>query len=278
MVGTGEVSGVTNEHDEQPLGPRAGEPVPGRRVGSGAEEPRQDTATGPFVEHPDLPAMGERDLDPRPVRGEIRLMDESTATTSGSGRGRGEMPSAPNGRGSAPPATGDHPPQEPVQSRAANGDAGGYLRFHVRVDDGVMSIVAAKRVPGPLGPSAPMHGGLAYEVSLGPDQLSAGDVPDPGVRRGFVPPDEPNRGHHVVEVSSYEFAARVPADRLSRVNLPDVEVAVYRLDASQAVHATQDQPLRVREGQAAVEVARLNGIHVEQLPAEVRDSIEQALG
>lgn len=263
---------MTNGHEDQPLGPRAGEPSPGRRVGSGAEEPRQGTTSEPIIEHSDLPAMGE--VAPRPIRGRIRLMDEPVAAEVGGGRG--EMPPVPATLAAEAPTEGDYPPQVPVPTRAA-GDSGGYMRFHLRVDDGAMSVVAAKWVPGPLAAAAPMHGGLAYEVSLGQDQLSAGDVPDPGVRRGFVPPDEPERGHQVIEVPSYEFTARVPAERLSRVNLPDVQVAVYRLDASQVVHATNVQPLQAQAGHVAEEVARLNGIRMEELPTDARNNIEQVL-
>lgn len=266
---------MTNENDEQPLGPRAGEPTPGRRVSSGVGEPRQGTTTEPFVEHSDLPRMGEQDLAPRPIRGQVRLMDDSGAT--GVTGGRGEMSSAPNGLGPEPPTTGDHPPQEPVASRAAAGDSGGYMRLHLRVDDGAMSVVAAKYVPGPLAAPAPMQGGLAYEVSLGQEQLGAGDVPDPGVRRGLVSPDAPERGHHVVEVPSYEFTVRIPVERLSRVNLPDVQVTVYRLDASQVIHATNAQPLQAQTGHVVEEVARLNGIRMEELPTDARNNIEQAL-
>jgi hypothetical protein len=268
---------MSNPHDEHRIGPRAGEPVLGRRVGSGEMGHRQGDTSEPIVEHPHLPRMDDK---PRPqgrLPGQGRLMDEHTPARA-TGAGRGEMAAVPDNLDAPGPGDREYPPQRPAPEPGAAPEPGGYLRLQLRVDDGDLSLVSVNRVAGPLGPPEPVHGGLAYEVSLGRQHLGAGDVPDPGVRRGFAPPDAPERGHSVVNVPSFEFTARIPADRVSTVNLPDLQVAVYRLDSGQVIHPTTERPLREHVGQLAEEVATLRGIHTDRLPEHLRAGIERALG
>jgi hypothetical protein len=80
----------------------------------------------------------------------------------------------------------------------------------------------------------------------------------------------------VVAVPSYEFTVRIPAERISVANLPDMQVSVYRMDASQVVQPTPQRPLRAYSGQVAEEVVSLNGIRPEDLPSQVRVDVERA--
>jgi hypothetical protein len=236
-----------------------------------AGEPRQREGADPIADNPSLPRMDDEAARQTPAGGP--LMDEHTAPASDAA-GRDEMAPVPTELSAAPPPGGDYPPQQPRPGAGrTNGD--GYLRLLLRVDDGEVSVVGASRVPGPLRTSGPLQGGLAYEVSIGPEQLGAGEVPDPGVRRGFAPPDDPARGHSVVEVPSYEFTARFPAGGLSPGDLPDLQVTVYRLDGGQAVPLPT---LREQSGRATREVAALRGIRTEGLPQAVRVDLERALG
>jgi hypothetical protein len=255
-----------------------GDPVAGRRVGSDAVEPRQREDAEPVADQPDLPRMDEPETRRTPGVSQDRLMDEHTPPAAADA-GRGEMAAIPAELGVTRPPDGEYPPQQPRPGApAAPGEpGGGYLRLQLRVDDGEVSVIGASRVAGPLRMPGPLQGGLAYEVTIGPRQLGAGDVPDPGVRRGFVPPDQPERGHSVIPMPSYEFTARFPADEVSTVNLPDLQVTVYRLDPGQAVSLTADRPLREHVGRVAQEVATLRGIRTERLPQEVRASLERAL-
>lgn len=248
-----------------------------KRFGSGQEEPRQSGKGEAIVEHPHLTAMDEHKVEHREVRGAVRLMDEHAPAFTASSRG--EMPPVPHDPGAnhAVKADDELPPQQPAPSRQAAAGGEGYLRLQMRVEDGEVSVVGASHVPGPLAPAPAMHGGFAYEVTLGSEQLAAGDVPDPGVRRGFVRPDDPSGGHHIVDVSSYEFTARIPGASMSAVKLPDVQVSVYRLDPAQVVQPTRERPLRAHAGQLADEVASLRGIRLESLPHQVRNDIERAI-
>lgn len=76
---------------------------------------------------------------------------------------------------------------------------------------------------------------------------------------------------------TYEFIARLPADRVSAVDLRDLQVTVYRMDSGQVVHPTPEHPLREHVGHVAEEVATLRGIHIDRLPQELRIRIERAL-
>jgi hypothetical protein len=124
-----------------------------------------------------------------------------------------------------------------------------------------------------------LHGALVYEVTVGSERLSGGTVPDPGVRRAFAPPAESRapgvEGHHVVQVPGYDFTARVPTTRVSSANLPDVQVAVYRLEGGQVVQPSVDRPLPEQVGHLVEEVARLRGIRLAELPTAVRAQFDR---
>jgi hypothetical protein len=268
---------MIDPQNEQGLVRRVSPPIAGRRIGSDASGPHQGESTDPIVEQPHLPRMAEAEPLQQLVGGVTRLMDDPAAS-GGIGGGRGQMSPVPAELRAALPTDGGYAPQQPVSAvPTAAAEGAGYLRLQLRVDNGEMSLVGVSRVSGPLSQPGPVHGGLAYEVSLGQRQLGAGDVPDPGVRRGLHPPDRPESGHAVVELPSYEFTARVPADQVSAVNLPDLHVAVYKLDSGQATRLTADRPLLAQVGRTAEEVASLRGVHVEQLPHDVRAGLERAL-
>lgn len=265
---------------------RARQPMIGQRVGSAQEPLLQDNVAGPVVEHPELPAMGEDESGAAPPLGlatggggtQPRFMTDKPQPPHG---GRGRMPEVPNvndttsHRGGERPE-GDYPEQRGVAPSPATGP-GGYLRLQFRAAGGEVSLLDVTRVDGPLGPPEPLYGGVAYEVTVGPEQVGVGAVPDPGVRRGLAPLDRPELGHFIEEVPTYEFTARVPVDKVTPVNLPDLQVIVYRLDSTQVINATPDRPLREQAGRQAEEVAALRGINRERLPHELRASIDRAL-
>jgi hypothetical protein len=242
---------------------------------------RQDADADPIVENPALPHM-DVDANVRPdlIGGEIRLMDDGSPTPTRGG-GRGLMDDVP--ADTTPPTRlgpAGYPPQRPAgrSGAAARSDAaGGYLRLLIRVENGDMSVVGASRVPGPLSRPGPVQGGLAYEVSLGAEQIGAGDVPDPGYRRGVASPGRPDRGHAFVEAPGYEFTARIPVDQIRAESLPDVQIAVYRLDSEQPTAFHPGSPLRAQDGRIAQELTALRGIRTEELPQDVRVSLERAL-
>jgi hypothetical protein len=270
---------MTGSDDEYGTPRPASGPLAGQRFGRGAPGPRQGDGTDPIVDNPHLPLM-DVDTQPRPqaIAGEILLMDDVRPDAPEAGRGR--MPDTPAAVTPDSPPEGGYPPQRPAQRPAAASradEAGGYLRLLMQVKEGVMSVVGASRVAGPLVQPGPTQGGLAYAVDLGSEQLGAGDVPDPGVRRGLASPDRPDRGHAFVEAPAYEFTVRIPIEQVRMESLADMQIAVYRLDSAQVTELRADQPLRAQVGRAAERLTTLRGIRTEELAEEVRVSLERAL-
>ena len=232
--------------------------------------------TEPVVERPDLPRMEDGEPHRREIKGQIRLMDDGSSDTDGGARGlMADVPSE-DARENVP-TPDEYPPQRPRSATSRADDLAAYLRLLLRVENGAMSLVDASRVPGPLIQSGPVQGGLAYAVSLGFEQLGAGSVPDPGVRRSVVAPDRPERGHAFFAAPSYEFTARVAIGQVSLDTVRDLDISVYRLDSTQPTPLRSDEPLRARVGRVAEEVTALRGIRLEQLPQAVRLRLEQAL-
>jgi hypothetical protein len=239
----------------------------------------QNADADPIVENPALPRMDvDAEVRPYPVGGEIRLMGDGSPGPTGGGRGF--MDDVPADTTPQAPSAQGYPPQRPAGragAAARSDEPGGYLRLMMRVENGAMSLVGVSRVPGPLSRPGPVQGGFAYEVSLGAQQIGAGDVPDPGYRRGLASPDRPDRGHAFVEAPGYEFTARVPVDQIRAESLPDVQITVYRLDSRQPTALHPSSPLRAQAGRVAEEVTTLRGIRMYELPQDVRVSLERAL-
>ncbi|HEX6539415.1 MAG TPA: hypothetical protein VF155_09565 [Candidatus Dormibacteraeota bacterium] len=151
-----------------------------------------------------------------------------------------------------------------------------YVRIQVRVSNGNPKVIGISEVPGPLGPPEPVFGGLAYEVTLGNKRIGFGSIPDP-VWRSF-PPETPTKGmegHHFSEASDYEFTARVPRAELSAAALPELQIGVYRHDGTQVVQPTGDVPVAREFGNVLTSVARLQGVHIDQLEAPVRSEVQR---
>jgi hypothetical protein len=248
-----------------------------RRVSSGQEPLVQQPDDKPVVENPGLRYMPEGEIGQQ-HSGEARLMPESPGgEAEQAGRRMEAVPAGEPARGGPAVPAG---PQQPARSLRSAGGGESYLRLLLHVEDGEVSVQGVSEVAGPLGSPEPLHGGLAYEVSVGARPLAAGAVPDPGVRRSF-PPQDPGaagvEGHFIVETASYDFTARVPAAQLSSASLPDMQVAVYRLDGGQVVQPAGDRLLVDHAGHLADEVARLSGIRVEELPVTVRAAFDRVL-
>jgi hypothetical protein len=260
-----------------PFQPESGGDPALRRVGSNQEPFVQQPDGKPVVENPGLPHMEAAKVEQRRFGGELRFMEEVPGAAPAPS-GRRMQPVPPDGRSAGVPAT-PRGPQQPAAAQPVAAGGESYLRLLLHVEDGELSVRGVSEVPGPLGDPEPLHGDLVYEVTVGSKQIAAGAVPDPGVRRSFPPlPDSgaPGvEGHHVVEVPSYDFTARVPAAEVSSANLPDVQVAIYRLEGGQVVQPRQNRPLPEQVGHLVQEVARLRGIHLEELPQDVRAQFDR---
>src|SRR5262245_9725168 len=263
---------MQDARDERPG--RRRQPLLGQRVGSAEEPLLQENTTQPIIDNPDRPPMGDADASrpPVPAGGEQRLMPHEPPPPRA--EQAGVMAPVPSDTTVKVPA-GGYTRQQPRQGSTV-GEPGGYLRLELRVAGGVVSLVGASRVDGPLSPPEPLIGGVAYEATLAGRQVGAGAVPDPGVQR-VIPHGQSDAVHRVVEVDAYQLTVRVPLDRISSASLADLQVAVYRLDGTQPIQPTPQQPLHEQAGRLATEVATLRGIRTEQLPEDLRASLDRAL-
>jgi hypothetical protein len=138
----------------------------------------------------------------------------------------------------------------------------GYVRLHILVDNGEMSIIGSQNVDGPLAEVSAFNGGHAYEVTLEGERLHAGALPDLNVVRSFPNPNGPpqEQQHHTYELATYEFNARVPRDALTAKTLPKVEVALYRVKDTVPKVVSGIQPLAEAHEHELREVARMKGL------------------
>jgi hypothetical protein len=161
--------------------------------------------------------------------------------------------------------------QTGVKRTAPRGE--GYVRLRVRVgEDGRTSIVGSHFVDSTLVQPSAIYGNFAYEITEGDKRLHLDSIPDLGVFRSFVNPEGPpeERQHHMYELKTYEFDARVPAQALAEATLPKVAIALYRVKEARPAMPIGIQPLHVQYQRELREVARLDGVPARILPEVVQ--------
>jgi hypothetical protein len=120
--------------------------------------------------------------------------------------------------------------------------------------------------------------GYAYEVLLDEQQIALGSVPDVGIRRAFANRDVegPQGKHYFIKVPTFDFFVRISKSDVSSAALPKLNIVLHKVedapDRITSLEALQKQP-----GVKAVEVGRLAGIKLEDLPPAVRPHLEQIL-
>jgi hypothetical protein len=206
----------------------------------GVDAPVAPTKTGDRIKGKSAPRV------PRP-EGKTRLKPKALTAAKRA---------APRRREPLPDQSGLKPPR----------GADGYIRLHVRVDDGEMSIVDTKVVDSTLVQPAVIHGNFAYEVTEGDRRLHFDSIPDIGVTRSFVNPGGPleERQHNITENKAYEFMVRIPVASLRTAAMPQVAVALYRVKEPRPHMVVTERPIAVEYERELREVARLEG-----LPAKV---------
>lgn len=247
---------------------------------------RMTSGAPPVVEDAKLPRMGEDEMAPVRIDGRMSLMTEAPKRDEGT---RNRM--APFRHVKSPAETrmpkGGYPKQEPPKPprqttparRAAKQAKEGYVRLRVLVQNDELSVVGAKFVEGPLAPVETLHPGLAYEVMLGSRRVGAGAIVDAGVRRSF--PDPQGRpgleGHHITEVSSYEIAVRVPAQKFSISALPKARIMLYRWRGTAAAMPVAGRSLKAQLKGRVDTIATLNGIRMSLLSRQAQAELREAL-
>jgi hypothetical protein len=221
-------------------------------------KPSKQIEGAPAVtENPQLPRMEDALAGATGAKPKGALMPASAKPPK---RGKNTMGSLrkPGARAKAAKATAS-PPQEPKKEATPSE---GYVRLHVRVDNGKMSVIGSQQVDGPLAEVSAFPGGHAYEVTLDEKRLHAGALPDLNVVRSFPNPNGPpqEQVHHTYELPTYDFNVRVPRQALTNKALSKVEVVLYRVKDAVPKVVTGLESLAEVHDRELREVARMKGL------------------
>ena len=241
-------------------------------------EERMQSGRGskPVIENPRLPRMTDEPPAEKLVGGKRRVMKAKPKADTGKTKRM-----APVVKGTVrQPKT--HPEMQPKKTRRSARGREGYVRLRLRVtESGRLRVVGAKAVEGPLV-DPKLQGAMAYEVTLAGQRLAAGGIPDVGERRSFPDPDATDpemQGHHVSPAPVYEVNVRVPKADVTPAQLPDLEIALFRIkddlpDAAPALAG--ERGIGERFERELREVGRLKGIKPDTLAKPVADMLKEA--
>jgi hypothetical protein len=223
------------------------------------------------------PTKGKRPPAAKSMRGKMVLKPSVKASTKQAAR-KAPVRKAAGKRGQQEP-----PDQQRARTRGRPAEQ--YVRLRVQVEDGELSIIDGRLVDGPLAQTTAFQGSHAYEVTDGDRLLHAGSIPDLGVVRSFAHPKgtlEQHR-HHSYELSTYEFAARVPAEALKDAAASKIAVVLYRVKerepaAAMPVPTLAAAPLGTQRARELREVGRVVGLPASVLPSALSKKAVRAKG
>ena len=218
-----------------------------------------------------LPAkpVGDTPVEPARGKGPIKGKKAPTAPRRGKRKLKPRVDAKAKRAAKTPPPVeaGGWPELGDQRSARAARSSEGYLRLHIRFEDGQVAIVGSHVVDGPLAQTSILEGSYAYEVIDGTRLLHAGSIPDLGVFRSFAHPNGTleQRRHHTYEMPVQDFHARVPIDALDKATLSKINVVLYRVKERPALRAPLAPPLSaaalgVQRDRELREVARLVGL------------------
>jgi hypothetical protein len=235
--------------------------------------PRHQSADATsVVVDPKLPTMAPMAKVKALGRKTGQVLMDTKARLQGDGKAR--MEKVPKSTTSAQPARRKAQQARPKIAAPATD---GYVRLELRSEDGRLSILGLHEVAGPLAiPDAVIHGHV-YEVLAGDRRVSLGSIPDVGGRRAFANADvsEPQRKHRFFPDAAFNFFVRIPKAELRPEMLAQMQIVLHRIDA--APDHVSEQPLAKHAGVENVEIARLQGIKIEELPQQLRPQLERIL-
>jgi hypothetical protein len=245
------------------------------------EDPRlkmsRDSDAEPIVEDTRRPLMTERARPPRRISGKVQLMpDEPTPPPK---RGTNRMSPVPNKTASGRQAR-ERPEQlDPKPGRRGSTQELGYVRLHVHVENGEMSVQDITAVEGPLIEHTPLQGDLAYEVLIGGKRVASGSIPDVGVMRSFPHPDaaQGQEGHYITPATSFDFLVRIPKEAVSENNLRRMQIPLYRIKEAPLPQTEGPESLGERFEKELREVGRIRGVKLEELPRSAQAQARRAL-
>jgi hypothetical protein len=251
----------------------------------GQPTPRDDApfdhqpGNAPYVEDTHLPAMkSTTDIPARRRRSgaDAYMQAHPEPDTGGTGRmepapppSQGPQQQEPGPRG--PAAYPDQQEKAPQTPDASKSPPDSYVRLRLGATGTTIAVLGATEVAGPLVTPDRVGAGLVYEITSGERRIGLGWLPNGATQRSFTNIDRPEAelGHHIVELESFEFTARIPRADLTAEMLPSVEIVLYRLAVPPEAPLTAT-PLSQQTATAATATARLTGIALENLDPAAR--------
>ncbi len=231
----------------------------------------------PIVENAQLPRMGEAELPEKTINGAVMHMIMGAQPAGGTNLmapvPEHQMPQQGAGGKQA------YQPQQRKPGEQQPAPNEGYVRLHMHVANGQMSVTGAQAVAGPLVQPQSLQHEHAYEATVGTNRVAAESIPDLTERRSYPNPQggPGQEGHYITHASSYDFIVRIPRNALSLAQLPQLRVTLYQISATAQHQPMGRQALGAQFGQQVKEVAQLNGLRIEQLPAPVQENLRKAL-
>lgn len=241
------------------------------------DQMQSDETTQPVVSNARLARMTESAPRPRKIDGKILKMIESVdenATPAGKTdrmakadikdedeKPRKEMP--------------DQEGRKPDSLTTAAADDG-YVRVRMHVENGEITVIGAKAVEGPLTVQERVQAELVFEVTNNKRRISMGNILDVGVSRGFPDPQGRATGHSIIPTPSFDFTVRVPKKEFSETSLSRLSVVVYRAKGTLPEEIGNDKRGFAAHEQLR-EVARMDGIKMDNLAGDVREQVRRAV-
>lgn len=235
---------------------------------------RTQLAEGVVLERPavERPELGTMPTD------FIESMTEEMPTTRG-GPDNPDLPDmAPADKIMGEPArddAGDQQAGPPAREGPSVRGEEGYVRLRIHVEDGDARVTSVSHVDGPLVTADAAGGGYVWEVVVDGERVAADAFGDMSQWRSFPDPEAPGgderKGHHLTELASFDFTARVPARELRTGTLDRAEVGVYRVkDADRPLpFLASRRPLAKEFARELREVARLPALDERYVGDEV---------
>ena len=254
-------------------------------------EMQEDAKVSPIVENAKLPEMDDSSAKRKTTPKASKLMDddvesEKAMMMSIDKQDRRFMKPVPEelyaetiGKTSSKDiaSTGEIDEQEELPKARSVGKGEGYVRLCLRVKGNKISLVGARTVEGPLVTPKKIHSGLIYEANYDQKRIGFGWIADAGERRSFPhPKPKPGQeGHHVTDLSSFEFNARISKEDFVKANLPDVEVSVYRVKEEPQDASVSPERFDVQFSRELREVAHLKGINLNKLNDDDKKELQK---
>ncbi|GMQ97922.1 MAG: hypothetical protein BMS9Abin17_0425 [Acidimicrobiia bacterium] len=254
---------------------------PGRKVTKPkvtARPSRQTTkqkGVAAIVEDSRKPSMSGAAVRPRLIKRKIVVMPDDPSPSKAMKNTMDPVPKSARRRSKAPGRPGD---QVPSVDPGPQEEGRGYFRIRMRMAEGELTVSGAKFVAGPLRGDESVSPGLTYDAKIGRKRVAFGDVPDPIEWRSHPDPNAKGEtaGHHVTELSDYDFIVRIPSEQVTEQAIQDLRVTLYRWRGQGPGEHISITEL-IRQPKVAVEeLGSMSGLRISSAPVAFKKELQQA--